>query len=404
MTVDRSAAATRIAASHHASRRRRLGVVGRIGLMAKVGVAMAFYDRSKTVGTLLGVVFAAVLVNQQIGTFLGLVQKNTMYVDSAVADVWIAPPATTQLQAGAPLSIGALAQARTAPGVAWAEPMVLGVALLKRPDGGNEQVSLVGAELPRLAGGPWNVVLGDPSILSMPDAVFMEDSQREQFGGLNPGSVRELNGRRVTIEGFTWGLLPFAPAFAFAEIDLARQILGVAQDETSFVLVGVEPGVSPEAVRDELQRRVPNSRVMVRDEYRDSIVDYLLTETAIGITFGTSAAFGLIVGFVIVALSMFSAVVDNIREFGTLKAIGARMSDLVVLLVVQAVTYAMIGSTIGLFLAVQMSEGIRSPGLALVMPPWLLGTSAGAMVILCVVASTLALLRVRRVEPGMVFR
>jgi putative ABC transport system permease protein len=97
-------------------------------------------------------------------------------------------------------------------------------------------------------------------------------------------------------------------------------------------------------------------------------------------------------------------VVDNIREFGTLKAMGARMIDLVALLIVQAICYATVGSMIGLFLATRMAEGIRSPELALVLPTWLILGSASGMVVLCIMASILALLRVRSVEPGMVFR
>lgn len=376
----------------------------RFRLMATTGVAMAFHDRSKSIGTLLGVVFAVVLVNQQLGTFLGLLQKNTMFVDNADCDIWIAPPYTEQLQAGAPLAISALTQARTAPGVQWAEPLAFGAALVARPDGGNEPVTLVGTTLPRMAGGPWNVVAGDPADLRLPDTVFFEDSQRLKLGGVNLGSVRELNGHRVVVGGFTWGLLPFGPAYAFAEYETAREILRLPEDQTHFVLVRVTDISRLQEVKAELQRRIPNSVVLTRQEFQGSIIRYILTATAIGITFGTSSAFGLIVGFVIVALSMFSAVVDNIREFGTLKAMGARMVDLVALLIVQAICYATVGSMIGLFLATRMAEGIRSPELALVLPTWLILGSAAGMVVLCIMASILALLRVRSVEPGMVFR
>jgi putative ABC transport system permease protein len=112
----------------------------------------------------------------------------------------------------------------------------------------------------------------------------------------------------------------------------------------------------------------------------------------------------VIVGFVIVALSMFSAVVDNIREFGTLKAMGATTFDLAKLLFVQAVAYATIGCTLGLFLVTRMAEGIRSANLVLVLPWWMFAGTFVFMVLLCVVASSLALVRVRSVEPGMVFR
>jgi hypothetical protein len=110
----------------------------------------------------------------------------------------------------------------------------------------------------------------------------------------------------------------------------------------NFGLVKLEPGADPNAVKAELKSRLHDSDLMTRPEFERAIVKNVLTKTPIGITFGTSTVFGLIVGFVIVSLSMFSAVVDNIREFGTLKAIGAKMTDLAILLFVQSLIYGVL--------------------------------------------------------------
>ena len=59
---------------------------------------------------------------------------------------------------------------------------------------------------------------------------------------------------------------------------------------------------------------------------------------------------------------------------------------------------------LGLALVSRIAEGIRSANLALILPPWIyLGTFA-VMTLMCIAASSLALIRVRRVEPGLVFR
>ena len=391
------------AAARPSPRKAVRGGGGRFRLMALLGVRMMFHDRFKLMGTLLGVVFAVVLVNQQIGVLFALLDKNTMLVDHAGADVWVLPPSTQTLAGGSPISISALSQARTAPGVAWAEPLAYGTAIMRRPDGGNEPVTLLGTRLPRRAGGPWNLVAGDPVELMQPDVVFFEDAQRTKLGGVNRRSVRELSGHRVVVGGFTWGLSPFGPPYAFSEYDTARSILRIASDQTSYVLVGIEPGQTPEAVRDALQARLPATRVVTAREFSRSIVMYLLA-AQLGISFGTSTAFAVIVGFVIVALSMFSAVVDNVREFGTLKAMGCSNWNLACLLWMQSLLYAFLGTTFGLFLVTRMAEGIRSANLSLVLPPWMWFGSYFFMAALCVVASTLALVRVRNVEPGMVFR
>lgn len=375
----------------------------KIPLMSLLAVKMMFHDRAKLIGTLLGVIFATVLVNQQVGILLCLLYKNTMFVDNAGADVWIVPPGTDNLQGGGRISVYALNQARVADGVAWAEPMVLGTASVSLPGGGTEPVSLVGTRLTHLAAGPWNLVAGDATALEMPDTVIFEDSFRTRLGGINLGSVRELSGHRVVAGGFTWGLQPFGPPYAFTEYDTARSILNVESDQTGFVLVRVTPGTDIETVRADLERRLPTLLVLTTQQFHDSIFWSLLRDQ-LGVSFGTSTAFGVIVGFVIVALSMFSAVVDNVREFGTLKAMGATTFDLSKLLFVQSLTYAGIGTTFGLFLVTRMGEGMRSPGIFLALPWWMYAGSFVFMTGLCIVASGLALFRIRNVEPGMVFR
>jgi putative ABC transport system permease protein len=157
-------------------------------------------------------------------------------------------------------------------------------------------------------------------------------------------------------------------------------------------------------VAEKLRAVLPDVLVRTGPEFEQSIRTYILTQTAIGITFGTSTVFALIVGFVIVSLSMLSSVVDNLREFGTLKAVGTTNLDLTKLLFVQSMTYAIIGSVIGLGLVTRVAGGIRSAKLALVMPPELIIGSIGVMCLLCVAASSLALLRIRKLEPAMVFR
>ena len=382
----------------------RPGFFGRWRTMAAIGLKMMFHDRLKLAGTLFGVVFAVVLGNFQAGTFLALLAKNRMFVENAQADIWVTPPGTRQFQGGKPLTDAQLNRARATAGVAWAEPLVLQTAQLQLPNGGSEPISLVGARAPRYVGGPWNLVRGTTEALDQPNAVIFEDSEREKFGGLNLGSVREVSGHKVQVAGFTWGLLPFAPAYAFAEQGLAREILKAPADQHTFLMVGVAPGADPAEVRARLQQELPETKVMTRDEYLHEILAYILTATQIGLSFGTSTLMGLLVGLITVALSMFSSVIDNMRQFGTLKAIGATNADLTRLLFVQAVLYGLIGSLMGLGMVAAMVRGMRNPQLTPILPLEAFGISVVVMVAVCIAASVLALLRLRKLEPAMVFR
>jgi putative ABC transport system permease protein len=372
--------------------------------MGSMGVKMMFFDKLKLVGTIFGVFFAVLLGNVQIGTFMSLLNKNRMFPVNAEVDVWITPPGTRQFQGGKPLNDSMLNRARATEGVEWAEPLVLRTAQVQLPNGGSEPVSVVGTRAPRFAGGPWNIVAGTVEALNQPDAMFFEDAEREKIGGINLGSVRELDGHKVQAVGFTYGLLPFAPSYAFAEQQLAREILRVPQGEHTMIMVGVKKGVDPTVVRARLQEGMADTKVMTKQEFVGEITNYIITGTQIGFSFGLSTIMGLLVGLITVALSMFSSVVDNMRQFGTLKAIGSRNVDLAMLLVVQSVVYGAVGSLFGLALVTAMAAAARNPQLTIEIPTPVLGITIVLMVVMCIGASGLALMRLRKLEPAMVFR
>jgi putative ABC transport system permease protein len=373
--------------------------------MARVGISMLWHDKLKLAGTLVGVAFAVILSNFQTALFLGLLLRNTMYVDRVEADVWITPKNTQALEGyDGTIPQNVVQVAASTKGVAWTAPLLMGTGGLKLPDGGQKSVRLVGTELPEARGGPFHIVAGRTQDLALPDAVFVEDSRREVFGGLNLGSVREMNGHRVHVVGFTSGLIPFGPAFGFASFKTAREILGTPSDEVNYVMVGLARGAQVDDVVRRLQRTFPDQQVTSRQDLKTSTIFYILRESGIGQSIGMGVVMSLFCGFAIVALTMFSAVVDHVREFGTLKAIGATNMDLAKLLLAQAVTCALAGALIGEAIVAQMVAAIRGPELPLALPLWLMGGTVVAMMFICVTASTMALLRVRAIEPAMVFR
>jgi putative ABC transport system permease protein len=263
---------------------------------------------------------------------------------------------------------------------------------------------LIGTRTPELRGGPYNLVAGSADALLEPNTVVFEDVDREKLGGLNLGDEVEVNRRRVRVGGFTWGLTTLFGAYTFGEFDFARGVLGIDADRVSYVLVGLEPGANPAEVARELRERTPDAAVMTAQEFRRVTQQFMLVDAGIAGLLLMGVFVGFTVGLAIVGLSMVSSVQHHLREFGTLKALGATNADLRRILLMQAVAYSAAGSFVGAALLCLLAWSARSGRLNLIVEPRLLVALVPFVTTIAVASAMLAVRRVTKLDPGMVFR
>ena len=139
--------------------------------MARVGVSMLWHDKLKLAGTLVGVAFAVLMSNFQVSLFLGLLLRNTRYVDRVEADVWITPKNTQILEGNdGTVPRNVVPVARSVKGVGWSAPILMGAAGLKLPGGGQKSVRLVERSFRRREGGPSTSWPGRPKTSPCPTA------------------------------------------------------------------------------------------------------------------------------------------------------------------------------------------------------------------------------------------
>jgi putative ABC transport system permease protein len=114
----------------------------------------------------------------------------------------------------------------------------------------------------------------------------------------------------------------------------------------------------------------------------------------------------LIVGIVVAGQTFYLFTVENLKQFGALKAIGVTNWRLVGMILLQALTVGLIGFSLGTGMAAEFfnffSKQIATRGIILMWQNVVLtGTSIALVMIL---ASILSLRRVLVLEPAMVFR
>jgi putative ABC transport system permease protein len=358
----------------------------------------------KSLGTLIGVVVSVFLMLQQLSLLQGILARVTAFADATDVDVWIASAATESTDATDSVPASRVGAAAGTPGVAWAEPLVQGVGRVTRPDGVREFVKVLGVKPPRYAGLPRTLSPGTSlAHLRGSDRVLMNSNDRATFAAAEPGDRVEVNGRAGIVAGFFEGMDPHSPYYyLYANIDDARTMTDFPEDRVTFVAAGLEPGASVEDVKRRLAARIADVKVLSKKDLHDAETRYFLQRNPVGLVFGMGTVVAALIGGAIVAVTLYSTVIDRTRDYGMLKAIGARRRDLLELLLVQALAFALVGYLLGAGGFFLVRHGYST--LPMKAGAGMLAGVAAAALASCTLASLAAVRRVLTLDPAIVFR
>jgi putative ABC transport system permease protein len=145
-------------------------------------------------------------------------------------------------------------------------------------------------------------------------------------------------------------------------------------------------------------------RAWASKDFASSTVATVLRSSGIAISFGTLILFALISGFVIIGLTLYSATVDRIRDYGTLKAIGATQSYINKLILTQAIIFALLGFAVGFGLVTAFRLGIANVGTLFHFQSWMIGIFFLITLGISAGGTLFAIRRIARLEPASVFR
>ena len=363
------------------------------------------HDRVRLAVTLTGIVFAIVLIVVQFGLFLGFQDTSANVIEHSKADLWICAPGTPHLNGGTPIPESRLWRALGTAGVQSLQKYIVTFVNWKLPHGGTEAAQIVGFDLETGVGGPWSVTQGSVDALHGEDTVLVDELYMAKLGVKGMGHSTEINGRRARVVGFTRGIRSFTTApYIYTSFKNAQNYAQLREDQTAFLLVKADPGVDLQALKSELGRRVPDVDIYTNQEFLSRTRNYWVFSTGAGVTTLIGAVLGLIVGIVVVAQTIYAATVDHLREFGTLKAMGASNGYIYKVIIQQALYSAVMGYSVAIVLAYFIARGSEA-GEASILLPWQLAAGMFAVaVLMCSGASLISIRKATTIDPAMVFK
>ena len=172
--------------------------------------------------------------------------------------------------------------------------------------------------------------------------------------------------------------------------------------------MGNEIGWTTRTPKTDRVARAIYNRTQLKARSRHSFmwetIQYYMKYTGIPINFGITAALGFFVGTAIAGQTFYNFTLENLKQFGALKAMGATNLRIVGMILLQALVVGLLGYGLGVGLA--SFFGARSKGgeLAFYTPWELLPITGGAIVLICILSSLICIRRVVVLEPAVVFR
>ena len=364
-----------------------------------------FHDRVRLAVTLVGILFAIVLVAVQLGLYLGSSYMITAHIDHANADLWITTYGAKSFEdGGLLLTPRERHQALATPGVKAVIPLIVKFAEWRKPAGGSTRVVIVGTDAEDGGFEPWALVDGTWEDIKAPESVAVDRTYLKDLGISGIGDTSQIATGRVRVRALTDGVRSFTQSpYAYTTLNRARSLIGVDGERTTFYLVQLEPGADVNAVQQDLRGRLDGAEVLTQEEFRNRSLKQWLFRTGAGVALIGGALLGSLVGTVIVAQTLYSSTKDHLNEFATLRALGSSSGYIHRVILMQAGLSAVMGYILGMTVALGilwLSQGsvlplVMTPGLAF----WLFTLTVG----MCAISALAAIFKVMKIDPAVVF-
>lgn len=371
-----------------------------------LAVKSLLHDKLRFFITVSGVAFAVTLVFVQVGLFLGLMSNASLTIDQIDADLWVTSHNTPNVDFAHTFPETYIKRVRSIEGVERADNLIVWFMNVNLPTGAVEGTEVYALENFADWNFPQGVVEGNLADLRRGPYMVLDDSAKKRWGAFAVGDYREVLGRRLKIIGKTVDAKSFTTTpLTFMDYRLAQSLNeSDLRGNTTYILVKLAPGTNVQAVRDEIQRRLPYNDIFTKDEWAKRSRSYWIDSTGLGLNMYITVFLGCLVGIVVVAQTLYTSTMEHIREFGTVKAIGGGNGEIYKILGKQATIAAIAGFALGALQAFALAPLMKKIDLKLIIPTELYVIVLIGAIALCLSAAVISFRKVASIDPALVFR
>ncbi len=219
---------------------------------------------------------------------------------------------------------------------------------------------------------------------------------------LTLGDSVELFDEVFTIVGITDKNNMMIYSRAFVDLGEAQDVLH-QKGRVNFILVSLPDPTQASEITAKLESNISGITVYKKSDFAKSNAKALL-DTFVPIILVVTVI-GFATGAVVVGLTIYTATLEKIKEYGVLKAIGASRKRLFLIVFEQALWSSILGYFLGLIFAwIVSSLVVDVINMVVVFNVQIYMMAFGASVVMSFVAAYIPIIKIAKTDPAMVFR
>jgi putative ABC transport system permease protein len=294
------------------------------------------YRPVRTFLSVLAIGVEVTMILTLVGISYGTLDETARRARGVGADIVVRPPATTVISlSSSPMSQDLLPFFMKQPHITFATGTMI------QPLGDFDTLTGIDlAQFNKLSGG-FRFIDGGP-FQSDDDVIVDEYYAREKK--LTVGSTIKLMNHVWRVSGiFESGKL----ARICAKLDILQSLTSNSR-KLSQIYLKVDDPKRAQSVVNDLRDKMPGYFIYTMEEFTS-----LLTINSVGLLrnfISVVIGIAVIVGFIVVSMAMYTAVLERTREIGILKALGASSGYILNLLIRETMLIAVIGTVVGIIM------------------------------------------------------
>lgn len=302
-----------------------------------LALSTLIYEWRRYLGAVIALGLAGLLVLAEVGFFMGIGKSVTATIDAAPAEIMILGKNAESL-----LNDSGRIPRRVQP-ILYLNPEIVGVAemtgnggQLQNDPGPGKKKKQTGVQIWGVDPYPGSLTMprdfDDRTRMALmePYAIAVGKASLKTLG-VKLGDHATINGKTVRIAAVLDGYTDIMNPTVIASRQTVRLIAprGPTTPMSGPLYVRIKDPSKAEQVRDQLNA-VPNRpyKAWTREELSRANETALFQESAVGILLGFSVFIGVIIGVAITSQTMRGAIMANIKEFASLRALGVSMGAL----------------------------------------------------------------------------